>query len=270
MELHPIYVLIDELKSSEIERKKEAIKNIRTLAIVLGPEETRNSLLKDLTELIEDKEVLMELLKIELFQDLLHFVGGTKHVDSLFDLLYTLLTWEDEETREKAWTVVKGLADREHLKAMQEDAMELTLKLLNGEWWKSKASGIDIAMYLLKSNIREDNLNKLKEQIIKSSQDPIFHVRKAVATKLTEYGDPLPIINELISDISEAVRQDWVQSLLSFSTAPSTSIETLISSCLPLWQKSFDDSAWRIKKLWVENFDKLFKTITEKEEDGNW
>lgn len=104
--------------------------------------------------------------------------------------------------------MVKGLADEQHLKAMQEDAMELTLKLLNGEWWKSKSSGIDIAMYLLKHNIREENINKLKEHIVKSSQDPIFHVRKAVAMKLPEHEDPIPILKELICDISEAVRQD--------------------------------------------------------------
>jgi len=102
MSHHPIYVLIDELKSPELERKKKAIRNIRTLAIVLGPEETRSALLKDITDLIEEKEVLMELLNLDTFVDLLHFVGGTKHFKSILAPLESLLTREDQDTREKA------------------------------------------------------------------------------------------------------------------------------------------------------------------------
>ena len=71
-ECEPIAILIEELKSVDIERKKEAIRNLSTIAIALGPESTRNYLLKNITDLIEEHEVLMEFLNEELFFELQH------------------------------------------------------------------------------------------------------------------------------------------------------------------------------------------------------
>jgi len=107
LETNPIYILIDELKSSDLDRKKNSIRNIITMVIVIGPEATRNELLKDIIDLIDEKEVLMEFLNPKIFKDLLHFIGGTKHSSCLFELLENLSTREDEEIRTKALEIIK-------------------------------------------------------------------------------------------------------------------------------------------------------------------
>ena len=52
MENHPIIVLIEEMKSSDVERRLNSIRNLSTIAIVLGNEKTRTDLLPYIVELI--------------------------------------------------------------------------------------------------------------------------------------------------------------------------------------------------------------------------
>jgi len=273
MSHHPIYVLIDELKSPELERKKKAIRNIRTLAIVLGPEETRSALLKDITDLIEEKEVLMELLNLDTFVDLLHFVGGTKHFKSILAPLESLLTREDQDTREKAWEIVKGLVNNQRVKEVQDDMMEIITKLINGEWWKSKTSGITLAIHMLTLNIKEDIKDKIKKFIIKCTNDSIFHVRKEVAICLPQLVDLIPtfqkekvlqIFEYLTDDVSDAVRTECVEGLFNFCLK-ADSFTMISEKLLPIIYKSFGDSAWRIRKQWVEGISRLFVIVRESE-----
>lgn len=144
---------------------KTAIQNIKTLAIVLGPEETRSELLKNITELIEEKEVILELLKPEIFTELLHFAGGTKHIKALFEPLESLCTRDDQDTRNKALETIKALIEVAQPRIVQEDSMEICTNLMNGEWYTSKIAGISIAIYLLSTNIRDDNKQRLSDTI---------------------------------------------------------------------------------------------------------
>ena len=51
---NPIIVLIDELKSEDNQKRILSIKNIRTIAIALGPEKTENELLPFLNGIFKD------------------------------------------------------------------------------------------------------------------------------------------------------------------------------------------------------------------------
>lgn len=144
MENHPIVILVEELKTTDIKRKKEAIKNLSTIAIVLGPEKTRNELLKNIIGLIEEQEVLMEFLNEQLFYDLLHFIGGTNHINivALIEPLESLSTREDAIIRDRALAVLQALLLHAGLHGIEDDAMAVTLNLMHGEWFTSKMSGV--------------------------------------------------------------------------------------------------------------------------------
>jgi len=58
----PVNVLIDELKSEEIRKRLNSVKNLGVIASALGSERTRNELIPFLNELMDDEdEVLMAL-----------------------------------------------------------------------------------------------------------------------------------------------------------------------------------------------------------------
>ena len=215
MQYHPIQILVDELKCKDLERKKTAIKNIKTLAVVLGPEETRNHLLKEIADLLDEKEVLMEFLKPEVVNDLLHFVGGTKHIKSLLDPLQSLSSRDDEDKRKAALHAIKGLVLEAKPKVVQEDVIEMALDLLNGEWFTSKISGLKISLFMLNQEIRQENKEKLVEEILKVSKDQVHFLRRSLAASISEIlnlGDTFPreklvkLAKELVSDSFDTVR----------------------------------------------------------------
>ncbi|CAI2362605.1 unnamed protein product [Moneuplotes crassus] len=260
MENNPIYILIDELKSSEIERKKESIRNIATLAIVLGPDNTRNELLSNITELIEEKEVLMEFLKKSIFKDLLHFIGGAKHVKCIFDILQNLSTREDEETRAAALEIFKFIIEEAKPKTVQDDILEISIDLLQGEWYTSKMSGLEIALFMIGKDIRENTKRKLIKQIVETATDIVYPVRKAVAVSLPKIIELIPIfpqesvksmVKELITDVAEVVKTSSLEGALLFIEKVRDDEDTLVS-LFPYFLDGYTDSFFMVRKLFIE------------------
>lgn len=267
-EYHPVYILVEELNGNDIERKKRAIKNLTTLAIVLGPERTRDELLKYITELIrQDEEVLLEFLKPELFIEMLHFIGGTKHIKWLFDVLESQATSENIKIRPAAINTIKELVTASKPSVVQEPTFELTMGLLKGEWFTSKTSGLELAIYMISQEIRSSNKQSLINQIMVASEDLMHQVRTAIAKHLSYLVDLMPHFSEdklitlaqnWVSDMNEFVRNSWIEGIIKLSEQITDKTQQ-VDSILPLILKSFKDKNWRIRKMYLDQIPRIFK-----------
>ena len=54
-ELYPIAVLVDELKNEDVQLRLNAIRNLSTIAIALGPQRTRDELIQFLNGKVKKK-----------------------------------------------------------------------------------------------------------------------------------------------------------------------------------------------------------------------
>lgn len=87
--LHPIAILIDELKSEEQKKRINAVMNLSTISVALGPERTRSELLPYILEMLDDdEEVLAALAKT--LGSILNNCGGPAYAEHLLSILERL------------------------------------------------------------------------------------------------------------------------------------------------------------------------------------
>ena len=93
-------MLIDELRAEDQKKRINAVNNLGTIAIALGPERTRNELLPYILELLEDDEEVLLALS-ESIGNLLDHVGGPAQAEHLLRVLERLAGIEELPVREK-------------------------------------------------------------------------------------------------------------------------------------------------------------------------
>ena len=93
-------MLIDELRAEDQKKRINAVNNLGTIAIALGPERTRNELLPYILELLEDDEEVLLALS-ESIGNLLDYVGGPAQAEHLLRVLERLAGIEELPVREK-------------------------------------------------------------------------------------------------------------------------------------------------------------------------
>ena len=93
-------MLIDELRSEDQKKRINAVNNLGTIAIALGPERSRNELLPYIIELLEDDEEVLLALS-ETMGNLLDLVGGAAYAEHLLRVLERLAGIEELPVREK-------------------------------------------------------------------------------------------------------------------------------------------------------------------------
>merc|ERR1719399_2487696 len=100
-DVSPFSLLVDELKTEDIEAKTRAIRKIKTVAAALGPDRTRDELLPLINESTDDEDEVL-LLLAEQIGFLVDMVGGASHVPQLLIPLEALAAVEETVVREKA------------------------------------------------------------------------------------------------------------------------------------------------------------------------
>ena len=72
----PVNLIIDEIKSDDIRKRINSVKNLNLIASTIGPERSRNELVPFLQELLDDEdEVLVELVD-SLSGNFTEYLGG--------------------------------------------------------------------------------------------------------------------------------------------------------------------------------------------------
>jgi len=107
LDVYPMAVLMEELKSKDLKRRINSIKNLDTIAIALGPEKTRAELLpfingkKNLKlDLLDDEEEVLIILA-ETLGNFIDYVGGPLNLMSLIRALEQLTIVEENSVRDK-------------------------------------------------------------------------------------------------------------------------------------------------------------------------
>lgn len=98
--LHPLAILIDELKSEDVVLRLNAIRRLSTIALALGPERSREELVPFLMESLDDEDEVLLALAEEL-GDFVDYVGGQRYAHLLLGPLENLAAVEETLVRDK-------------------------------------------------------------------------------------------------------------------------------------------------------------------------
>lgn len=109
-ELYPIAILMDELKSEDVERRLNAIHRVSTIALALGPERAREELIPFLQDSVDDEDEVLLALAAELGQNFEDYLGGPEFAYLLLGPLETLAAVEETLVRDKVRVVTVMVA----------------------------------------------------------------------------------------------------------------------------------------------------------------
>ena len=137
--LYPIAILIDELKSDDVKKRINSVKNLHTIATALGPERTRKELLPYILDLLDDEEEVLTSLADSLGA-FLDYVGGPANAVHVLHPLENLCAVEEGTVREKATDGIKKIFSALKLKDIETDVMAMIKRLMSNEGFTSKFS----------------------------------------------------------------------------------------------------------------------------------
>lgn len=99
-QIAPIAILMDELRSEDVQLRLNAIHCIPTIALALGPDRARQELIPFLQDSVDDEDEVLLALAEELgnFEE---YVGGAEHAHVILGPLENLSAVEETLVREK-------------------------------------------------------------------------------------------------------------------------------------------------------------------------
>ncbi|EER03999.1 hypothetical protein Pmar_PMAR006709, partial [Perkinsus marinus ATCC 50983] len=100
--LYPIALLIDELRSEDVDLRVNAMNQLDHIACALGPVRTREELLPFLTELVVVEGTWVVSFGKVLNADFMQWLGGAQYGQCLLRPLEELANSDDEPRREEA------------------------------------------------------------------------------------------------------------------------------------------------------------------------
>lgn len=100
-QIAPIAILMDELRSEDVQLRLNAIHRISTIALALGPERARDELLPFLQESVDDEDEVLLALAEELGRDFEEYIGGKEYAHLLLGPLENLCAVEETVVRDK-------------------------------------------------------------------------------------------------------------------------------------------------------------------------
>ncbi|KAI9276001.1 armadillo-type protein [Sporodiniella umbellata] len=268
-ELYPITILVDELKNEDVQLRLNAIRNLSTIALALGPQKTREELVPFLSEGIDDEDEVLLAVAEELgnFGEL---VGGSEHAHLVLAPLETLTTVEEVLVRDKAVesmnTIVKLLNNGQ----ISNYFLPLLKRLTTAEWFTGRISacGLYATGY---SKCTVEQQNELKLSFAQLAQDDTPMVRRAAAKALSNLvleltpevsiQWALPLLLKLAGDDQDTVRlltiEDLVQIAKAFS--PGEFKHYLFPTLKALGQ----DKSWRVRYTVASHFTELCEIVQD-------
>lgn len=120
-----------------------AVKNLHTVAIVLGHENTRNELLPYITDLVDDEEKVLCALA-ESLGGLLDYIGGYSYAIHLLKPLESLCAVDEKKVRDCAISSIITILKNPEIYQIEDEIMDILNKLANGDWFTSKTSAISV------------------------------------------------------------------------------------------------------------------------------
>lgn len=265
--LYPIAVLIDELRTDDVQIRLRSIEKLSIIARALGPERTRDELVPFISETVyDDDEVLLALA--ERLGHLIPEVGGLDHAYTLLQPLETLSTVEETIVRDKTVESINKIAKQVSNTQIEHYFLPLLKRLANGDWYTSKTSacGLFAVCYDNCNNVQQQELRQLFKNLC---QDDIPMVRRAACNKMGELikvmseehvlAEIVPLFNSLVDDDQDSVRLLAVEVVVPLAAALPQD-----KRILNLWSAIeilIEDKAWRVRNHFVNHIVDVMNSI---------
>lgn len=247
MSVAEIALLIDNLKSIDLEARLRSVQNIALIATALGPVRTRDELLPFVVDTIDDEEEIQACLAAEL-KKFPQLVGGPEHVHCLVPALEALVSAEDASVRDKAVDTLSHLISVAAPDSLLQFAA-LFRKLADGQWFTTRSVAATIAAGLYR-RVPATLQNELLKRFAILGQDTTPMVRRAVAAALkdliavaTDAALELTL-SRILADCARDA-QDSVR-LNAAGCLPSLALRAP-ASALPLFTTLAADESWRVR-----------------------
>lgn len=101
LQIAPIAILMDELRSEDVQLRLNAIHRISTIALALGPDRAREELIPFLSESVDDEDEVLLALAEELGRNFEEYIGGPEYAHILLVPLENLSAVEETLVRDK-------------------------------------------------------------------------------------------------------------------------------------------------------------------------
>jgi serine/threonine-protein phosphatase 2A regulatory subunit A len=263
-DLHPIAILVDELRSEDVRLRLNSIERINSIGLALGQERTRDELLPFLLESLDDDDEILLALANELGNNFVEYVGGPEYAHLILVVLESLAAVEETLVREKAAESITKLSSVLSPQQIQDYYVPLLKRLSTGDWFTSRTSATALfaAGYTQANPKTQEELRSLFNTLC-SDDTPM--VRRAAAKELGGFSktlahedlinDLLPTFKKLAQDDQDSVRLLTVDALIAIAEALSD--EECKTYCGATMKAMVSDKSWRVRYMVADHFVKL-------------
>ena len=243
--------LLEDLQSTDIKTKKNAVQNLRGISLALGRERTRKELLPYLKSCIdeEEDEIIIELSKV--LSNFIDCIGGKQYIKELFNILEVILTIDEpfviKETINSIKLIVKQIGK---VSEVENDLMSMINNLYISEDINQKKSAMNLLIFLFK-DLNKNNKALALNYFDKFVVDNSISIRKELLNEITEITLLLSIdyikklINTILKDKNDSMRIDIINIIMSIKQHPN--INDFINVIYELIPKLAEDTNWRVR-----------------------
>jgi len=276
MDLDPIEVLKSDLSDIDISVKLEAMKNVPTVALAIGPERSANELIITIEnacfpdpseghalqlsdgQLGLSEEVLMEVALI-MDSSMIPLIGGKDNVLPMLKLLQRLAMVDETVVRGAAVNSILDVAKEMGLEYIEKHVLTLVLQLGTAARWAARTSAADLIPRLYHHLECEKSKETCQEMVLKLCRDKMQLVKHEACCKIYQMimpmgeqntDDLLSFVSQILKILMNEQQQDFrCQVIQIVKTLLNVKSEHLLLICKEYLQYMFDDNDWRIRKM---------------------
>eukprot|EP00744_Colponema_vietnamica_P000793 GILI01001380.1.p1 GENE.GILI01001380.1~~GILI01001380.1.p1 ORF type:complete len:586 (+),score=197.11 GILI01001380.1:169-1926(+) len=257
----------DLMAAEDVAEKVAVVQKTKTVAILCGPELTRNELIPTLKNLTNEADEVLMTVAAELGM-LRDYVGGPQYAYLLLEPLEIIASIEETVVREKAVDSINLVAAVLPDPHVPEYLVPLVLRLAAADWFTSRVSacGLYPSAYVKAGAQRL----QLRTSFLQLCVEETPMVKRAAATKLAAFAEKverevlaseiLPVIKTLATDDQEAVRVSLVECVIQVSKLLSG--EEVRVHLLGLVARATEEkNSWRVRLAVAKNFSDLGEAL---------
>jgi len=267
-EIAPIAILMDELRSEDVQLRLNAIHRISTIALALGPDRAREELIPFLQDSVDDEDEVLLALAEELGRNFEEYIGGRDYAHILLGPLENLSAVEETLVRDKAAESITKVADALSQAQIEQYYIPLVQRLSKGEWFTSRTSAC--ALYApVYDRVAPSIQDELRKGYGSLGSDDTPMVRRAAGkwlgslikkySKAHVLSDGLAVYRRLQSDDQDSVRLLTVEDLIAIAQqlTPPEVKEQLLKQI----RQTMSDKSWRVRYMVATHFNELSEAV---------
>jgi len=281
MEVDPVKVLKEDMAEIDVAVQLDAVKNITTVALAIGPEKTRDELISavesacfpDLNEghalqrvdgtLGMSEECLLEVACV-MNRSMIPLLGGEEYMPPIIKLQQRLAMFDETAVRKAAIDSILGIAEVVNIRLIEQDILTVVTHLANATRWAARSAAATATPRLYHYLENEESKQTCQNIVQKLSKDKMEMVRYEACSKVYQMLLPMgdhnamevftfisPILKSLISEQQEDFRChviNIVQELLKINSAE------LLDVSHEYLRYMFCDIDWRIRIRLLKQF----------------